>query len=1568
MQSKTLKKALSLLLSIAMLAISVFTGVTVSAEDSVYEATRITIHPGIDDTYLNYAWQSEEIANPATVRIKAEGSDEWKVFTGESKAFVIKDGYEEGYHDTFVKNCGHTCADVCGHEACTASQCYHGTYTLPYYNMVTVSGLEYGVSYTYQLGDGASWSKDYTTQIADKDPNEEFSYLVFGDSQTADQYYGDYMKKALELSLDKFDDVDFLMNLGDNVHENNDRNYNAYYTAQNILASYPIAVVVGNHELNLCTNGDRINFSDHPTLALQNPPAANGRADHWFRYGDVLFITFNSGPQQTSMMSDLEQLIIDAKTAHPDTRWTILQTHQGLYANNGGGAVWRKDFTSVLQKYDIDLVFNGHHHLYTRTESLVYDATLTCDHAKSSPVFSCAACSGSVEALGENDVQVQDTFIGAVKTTEPYYQELEGVNYDKTVERYDPEGITYIHLDSLTAEGHDQYATIAGSTLAATSAYAVNTKLGQGAITKVTVGKDAEGNDQLKVETFWINNNGTPRVSDSKPLSLLDDDYIEDTPYDTYTIHKTTPVKDIEVTFDGGSDRGIFTRKINLGETVAEPSNPIMTGKSFKYWTLDGETKFGFATTLTADTTLTAVYEDIPPTTTADLFVEAVNRGDAEIILESDITLTDLGDITIKTGTTITSAEGQKYTITLDGSTRLATAAGGKVTIDGINITIASTIKTVTELGYKDGYAAGGYIKTGSGGSKLYIKNCTIHSEAATFGSGNAAIIRPTANTVSYVYIEDSTITANLDNEKGALIGGSAAVFRVTDSTLKAKNGTWDTTDGGGCWLSADGPTIIMVGNTSCLGWYNSSTKIRDFTKATVKIARNKDNLIELSKVGAGTAVTNDNYKIYYAFEDTAFSAGTAIEYTGPIADVDYETPVYAAIRYTGTSYYGDATFKTCGEYIEGVAVSTADGFKEALANYETVITLTSDITLTDLGNLIVNANTTIKSTQGNNFTITLDGSSRLVVAHGKTATIDGVNVTVAATATQLTSWGQGYITVGSDNTAATLYIKNSTINCLSSDIGTTDHAVLRADQNASSKIYIENSNITASISGNNGVLLAGANATYHITDSDVLARASADWLCTSTDLVLRGDVNYRGYKGNGYKLYDLSGVSVKAARNKDNLIELSKIGSGTAVSSANCVIYYALSEDAFALGTATEYTGPIADIDYETPIYVAIRYTGTSYYTIVEEKLCGEYIEGVAVGDAEAFANAIANGDSLITLTSDLTLTDLGTLTIGANTVIQSKTGEQYAFILDGNTRLTVAANKTVTLNSVKVYIATTATPITDSANDAYYNGYITVKTGGKLMINDSHIESLLTNMGCSTASIIKIYRYDGSTGYVEINNSTVISPASADKGIALSSIVFGTNTKPTFRIVDSTINGNWAFYQGFYILEGSTQLLGNAYRYNAQIMDYRSAAVTAERDADGNVVLSVDGEVKYKAKNSDTVSNVTDYKLYYSLGDDKSGTTTEYTGAIAGVDADTPIYVTIEMTKTYDFYSSPAELTVPENLLGDLNGDNTVDSADLALIRQHIIGAATVDGADINGDGDVDICDLVALSSLIA
>lgn len=1536
MQTNLAKRVMALILSLSLVVASAFTGVTVMAEETVtYEANRITIHPGIDETRLNFSWHSDEKANPASVRIKAEGNDEWIVFTGESAAVRTSEaGHQDGYHDTFVKNCGHTCSDVCGHKACTSTQCYHGIYTDPYYNRVTVSNLQFGVTYTYQLGDGVIWSKDYTTKTADSDPSEDgFEYLVFGDSQTADQYYGDYMKKALELSVERFQDADFFMNLGDNIHENNDRNYNAYFTAKDILAQYPMAVVMGNHELNLGS------LKDHPSLTFANPPAADSRQDYWFRYGDVLFITFNSGPQTTAMFENLDKLIADAIAAHPDARWKILQTHQGFYSNNGGGRDWRKNFVPIISKYDIDVVFNGHHHLYTRTESMLYpENPASCGHSGSSTSFTCETCSGYIEPIGENDVTVDEQFIAKDGTV---------TDYTKTIERVDPQGITYVHLDSLTAEGHDQYYT--GSTsLAPTTAYTVNTISGQGAITRVSVKKDT-----LTIDTYWINNNGTPRIGNNAALSLLDDDYIDETPYDTYTIRKTTPVKDVEVTFDGGTDRGIFTKCINAGETVAEPENPVMKGKSFKYWSLDGETAFDFATVLNESVTLIAVYEDVPATTTADLFIEAIKRGDSEIVLEADITLTDKDLITISTGTTITSAEGKQYTITLDGTTRLATAGGSTVTFRGINITIAPTIATMSS-----GYNSGGYIRLGGSSSKLYIYDCNIHCAATSLGASNAAIIRPVQNTVSRVYIENSKITSNLANEKGALIGGNGATYRITDSSVKAKSG---------CWLSCDTPTIVFLGESTYVGWSSNSTKIYNFTNTTIKATRNAQNLIELSKIGSGSAATNDNYKIYYAFEENAFSNGTAIEYTEPIADVDYETPIYVALRYSTTSYYGNVATRYCGEYIEGVAVATEDALVNALNNGESVITITSDIEVTDKL-LTIGADTVIQSKLNEQYVITLKGTSRIDVSANKKLTLKSLQIIIDENAATIDDgYWYGYITV---RNSAYLAVYDCHIEGKAANYGSSTTSLIRVTHSdiKTGDVYIESSTIIATITPNgggalNGTVTNGIAPTFTIVDTAV----TGDWIFYEGNVILDGTstLNGNAYTHNA-KIYDFSNTTITAKRNAENLVALSKIGSGTASTSDDFKIYYSLDETAFANGTATEYTELLADVSVETPIYVALRYADTDYFSKVSEIYCGEYIEGVAVATADDFVTAIKNGEAIITLTADIVLADLGEIIIGSNTVIQSKGEEKYSITLDGSTRLTVAASKTVKFNGIKVFISETANTINSS--DGYYYGYITIKNGSKLYIYNSHIESKSTNLGSSQTAMIKVYRQSTTNGCVYVENSTLISPSGQNKGVMFNGVRYDAGCKATFRIKNSTLTGNWLFHGTYVVLEETVTINGVGYS-NALDMqsDFRKASVNAVRGLDGKIVLS-------KVGTGEAVNDST-YKLYYSTDKNAfaNSTATEYTGPIAGIESGATIYVAMGKTFTYKnkdniFYSTEVEAVIANS--GDIDGDDNVTASDLVAFRNNLLNGVSMEDviADANGDGVVNAVDVVFLKKYLA
>lgn len=64
---------------------------------------------------------------------------------------------------------------------------------------------------------------------------------------------------------------------------------------------------------------------------------------------------------------------------------------------------------------------------------------------------------------------------------------------------------------------------------------------------------------------------------------------------------------------------------------------------------------------------------------------------------------------------------------------------------------------------------------------------------------------------------------------------------------------------------------------------------------------------------------------------------------------------------------------------------------------------------------------------------------------------------------------------------------------------------------------------------------------------------------------------------------------------------------------------------------------------------------------------------------------------------------------------------------------------------------------------------------------------------------------------------------------------------------------------------------------------------------------------------------------------------------------------------------------ITLPASEPGDIDGDGSIDAADLMLLRKYLVGL-TIEGrfdgtaADLNGDGKIDILDLVRLRKLLA
>jgi len=157
----------------------------------------------------------------------------------------------------------------------------------------------------------------------------------------------------------------------------NERPWDAWFDAIGFLAAtYPIMSIPGNHEY------DKIKQSDgsegrvltklwRPLFTLpENGPDSMKESCYTFTYNGVRFVGLDStrgaydDRGEGEIAEWLENVLKNNKS-----RWTVVFFHHPIYssAKERDNVEWRKAIKPVLDKYHVDLVLQGHDHVYTRT-------------------------------------------------------------------------------------------------------------------------------------------------------------------------------------------------------------------------------------------------------------------------------------------------------------------------------------------------------------------------------------------------------------------------------------------------------------------------------------------------------------------------------------------------------------------------------------------------------------------------------------------------------------------------------------------------------------------------------------------------------------------------------------------------------------------------------------------------------------------------------------------------------------------------------------------------------------------------------------------------------------------------------------------------------------------------------------------------------------------------------------------------------------------------------------------------------------------------------------------------
>lgn len=292
---------------------------------------------------------------------------------------------------------------------------------------ISVSGLQKGKKYSYRIGDAARgwWSEPAVLETADNTSSFGFIHSTDPQSVTEMQYADNWASMLGEAF--KNHDAKFILSTGDMVdHGGNFRQWQRMFnTASDSLMSTSLMAASGNHE----AKEDYAQVNNYYLTNLPKQETASG-AYYSFDYNTAHFAVLNTNDlKDDGTLSDAQlQWLKDDMTASKKP-WKFVALHKAPYSNgahfdDSDVKALRKQFASLMPELDIDIVFQGHDHVYmrtgvlnnnelseTETQTLKYNGlTYTSKVKPDGTIYSINGTSGSKHYTPKDESETKDAF------------------------------------------------------------------------------------------------------------------------------------------------------------------------------------------------------------------------------------------------------------------------------------------------------------------------------------------------------------------------------------------------------------------------------------------------------------------------------------------------------------------------------------------------------------------------------------------------------------------------------------------------------------------------------------------------------------------------------------------------------------------------------------------------------------------------------------------------------------------------------------------------------------------------------------------------------------------------------------------------------------------------------------------------------------------------------------------------------------------------------------------------------------------------------------------------------
>ena len=286
------------------------------------------------------------------------------------------------------------------------TQFFKSTSNEAHYHSVTFAGLKPGTKYVYRVGTPGKWSEWFQFETTSENP-EPFGFIYVGDAQDEIKRHWSRLIRQAYADMPK---AKFILHAGDLVSSGtSDSQWGEWHAAAGFInGMIPSIPSPGNHEYGSAPKTDEELKLDarealiggglaekkksRPSIVAPNwraqftlpehGPAGLEETCYFLDVQGVRVICLNSMERQDEQTAWLENALKD----NPN-RWTVVTFHVPLYSTANGRAkgdadkAVRKFWRPLFDRYDVDLVLQGHDHCYGRS-GLMRDDNVLADETE----------------------------------------------------------------------------------------------------------------------------------------------------------------------------------------------------------------------------------------------------------------------------------------------------------------------------------------------------------------------------------------------------------------------------------------------------------------------------------------------------------------------------------------------------------------------------------------------------------------------------------------------------------------------------------------------------------------------------------------------------------------------------------------------------------------------------------------------------------------------------------------------------------------------------------------------------------------------------------------------------------------------------------------------------------------------------------------------------------------------------------------------------------------------------------------------------------------------------------